>query len=191
MQALYDALYQPGIPLKIMGLIVGGWLIASHLFALIKPGIVKPFLRKYPRNDNFGVVLVIIGFAWSFMIWTCMDLGEFFTVERPVQYIIVLGCIGVIVYVREFIAVRSLGFIMILAAAPILVSAFLKEPQTRLLIVAFAYVIAVKGMFWIGIPYWMRDQINWVLAEDKRYKIGALAGLAYGILIVVCAILWW
>jgi len=191
MQALYDALYQPGIPLKIMGLIVGGWLIASHLFALIKPGIVKPFLRKYPRNDNFGVVLVIIGFAWSFMIWTCMDLGEFFTVERPVQYIIVLGCIGVIVYVREFIAVRSLGFIMILAAAPILVSAFLKEPHTRLLIVAFAYVIALKGMFWIGIPYWMRDQINWVLAEDKRYKIGALAGLAYGIIIVVCAIIWW
>jgi hypothetical protein len=191
MQAIYNLLYEPGIPLKVMGILIGVWLIASHAFALTKPDLVKPWLKGFPRNEKIGTVLVIIAFAWTFVVWSCMDLGEFFKIEKPVQMILVAGCVGVIVYVKEFLAVRSLGFLMILAAAPILDSAFLKEPQTRLLIVALAYVIALKGMFWVGMPYLMRDQINWVLAKDKRYQIGALAGAVYGLLVLACALAWW
>jgi hypothetical protein len=191
MQAIYNLLYEPGIPLKVMGILLGVWLIASHAIALTKPDLVKPWLKGFPRNEKIGTVLVIIAFAWTFIIWSCMDLGEFFKIEKAVQLILVAGCVGVIVYVKEFLAVRSLGFLMILAAAPILDSAFLKEPQTRLLIVALAYVIALKGMFWVGMPYLMRDQINWVLAKDKRYQIGAIAGAVYGLVVLVCAVVRW
>jgi hypothetical protein len=191
MQAIYNLLYEPGIPLRIMGILIGLWLIASHAFALAKPDLVKPWLKRFPRNDKLGTILVIIAFAWSFIIWSCMDLGEFFKIEKPVQMILVAGCVGVIIYVKEFLAVRSLGFLMILAAAPILDSAFLKEPQTRLLIVAIAYAIALKGMFWVGMPYLLRDQINWVLAKDNRYKIGAIAGAVYGLVVLICALVWW
>lgn len=191
MQAIYDFLYEPGIPLKAMGLVIGLWLILSHGFALLKPELVKSQLKAFPRNEKVGIPLVILGFAWSFILWSCMDLGEFFKIERPVQFIIIGVCVGVIVYVKEFIAVRALGFLMILAAAPILDSAFLKEPQTRLLLVAFAYVIALKGMFWVGMPYLLRDQITWFLAEKKRYLIGTGAGLAYGVLVLICAIAFW
>lgn len=191
MQAIYNLLYEPGIPLRIMGILIGLWLIASHAFALAKPDLVKPWLKRFPRNDKLGTILVIIAFAWSFIIWSCMDLGEFFKIEKPVQMILVAGCVGVIIYVKEFLAVRSLGFLMILAAAPILDSAFLKEPQTRLLIVAIAYAIALKGMFWVGMPYLLRDQINWVLAKDNRYKIGAIAGAVYGLVVLICAVVWW
>jgi hypothetical protein len=191
MQAIYNLLYEPGIPLKVMGILIGVWLIASHAIALAKPDLVKPWLKGFPRNEKIGTVLVIVAFAWTFIVWSCMDLGEFFKIEKPVQMILVAGCVGVIVYVKEFLAVRSLGFLMILAAAPILDSAFLKEPQTRLLIVALAYVIALKGMFWVGMPYLMRDQINWVLAKDKRYQIGALAGAVYGLVVLACAVAWW
>lgn len=191
MQAIYNLLYEPGIPLKVMGILLGVWLIASHAIALTKPDLVKPWLKGFPRNEKIGTVLVIIAFAWTFVVWSCMDLGEFFKIEKPVQMILVAGCVGVIVYVKEFLAVRSLGFLMILAAAPILDSAFLKEPQTRLLIVALAYAIALKGMFWVGMPYLMRDQINWVLAKDKRYQIGAIAGAVYGLVVLVCAVVRW
>jgi len=191
MQALYNTLYEPGLPLKLMGILVGLWLVASHVVAFLKPGIVKPWLKTFPRNEKIGTVLVIIGFAWAYLIWSCMDLGEFFKIERPVQMVIIGVCIGVIVYVKEFLAVRSLGFLMILAAAPMLESAFLKDPQSRLLLVIFAYAIAVKGMFWVGMPYLMRDQINWVLAKESRYRYGAIAGAAYGLVMAVCAVLWW
>ena len=191
MQAIYDFLYEPGIPLKWMGILIGVFLIASHAMALLKPDLVKPWLKKFPRNEKIGIILVIIAFAWTLIIWSGMDLQEFFKIERTVQLILIAGCIGVIVYVKEFLAVRALGFPMILAAAPILDSAFLKEPQTRLLIVALAYAIALKGMFWVGMPYLLRDQINWVLAKDKRFTIGAILGVVYGLVVLICAVVLW
>lgn len=191
MQAIYHLLYEPGLPLKLTGVLVGLWLLASHGFALLKPGLVQPWLVRFPRNEKIGTVLVAVAFAWSFVIWSCMDLGEFYKIERPVQMLIAGIGVGVIVYVKEFLAVRALGFLMILAAAPMLESAFLKDPQSRLLVVAFAYAIAVKGMFWVGMPYLMRDQIRWVLAEPRRYRAGAFAGALYGAAMTVCALVWW
>jgi hypothetical protein len=191
MDSLYQTLYEDGLPLKLVGIVVGLALIISHLYALLRPEKVQAWLVKFPRNETLGVVLVVIGFAWTLFVWTNMDLGEFFKAERIVQLLLVAGCIGVIVYVKEFLAVRATGFLMILAAAPLLEAAFLKDPTSRLLLVLFAYVIALKGMFWVGMPYLMRDQIRWVLAKASRYRIGAIAGLAYGAAIAVCAILWW
>ncbi len=191
MQALYDLLYEPGIPLKAMGILVALWLIVSHLVALLKPDFVKPWMTKFPRHEKIGMVLAIVTFAWAFMIWSCMDLGEFFKIARPIQFVIVGMCVGVIVYVKEFLAVRTLGFLLILAAAPMLKSAFLQEPESRLFLVALAYVIAVIGMFWVGMPYLLRDQIRWLLQKESRYKIAAIAGAFYGLMIGVCAILWW
>lgn len=191
MQAIYNALYDPGIPLRWMGVIIGLWLIATHGFALLKPDLVKPWLRRFPRNEKVGIPLMILGFVWAFILWSCMDLGEFHRIERPVQILMIAACVGVILFVNEFLAVRALGFLLILAAAPILESAFLQEPQSRLLIVALAYAGAVKGMFWVGMPYLLRDQIDWVLAAKQRYTIGAAAGAAYGLLVLLCALTFW
>ena len=49
----------------------------------------------------------------------------------------------------------------------------------------------VKGMFWVGKPYLMRDQIAWVVADKKRWQIACGAGLAYGIVMLICALLFW
>ncbi len=191
MQSLYNLLYEPGIPLKVMGLLVGIWLVASHLFALLKPDVVKPWLLRFPRNESVGTAIVVVCFAWAFVIWSCMDLGEFFKLERTVQIVIAAMCVGVVLYVKEFLAVRALGFLLILAAAPMLESAFLKEPSTRLLLVVFAYAIAVAGMFWVGMPYLLRDLIKWILEKENRYKIGAVAGAIYGLVMAACALIWW
>ena len=96
MQAIYDFLYEPGIPLKWMGILIGVFLISSHAMALLKPDLVKPWLKKFPRNEKIGIILVIIAFAWTLIIWSGMDLQEFFKIERTVQLILIAGCIGVI-----------------------------------------------------------------------------------------------
>jgi hypothetical protein len=191
MQAIYDFLYSPGLPLKPVGLVIGLWLLASHVFALVKPEVIKPHLKSFPRNEKIGIPLVIFCFAWGFVIWSCMDLGEFYKIERVVQVVIAGVCIGVIVQVREFLAVRALGFFLILVAAPLLDAAFLEEPKTRLLLVALAYAGALKGMFWIGMPFLLRDQINWLLEKDARLKVGAFAGAVYGLILLICALLFW
>jgi len=84
--------------------------------------------------------------------------------------------------------VRAIGFFLILAACPVLDAAFLEPPVTRLLLVALAYVWIVKGMFWVGMPYLMRDQIAWATASPERWKALTLAGVGYGAAVLVCAL---
>ena len=92
---------------------------------------------------------------------------------------------------REFLFVRGLGLCLLMAAAPILYSAFLKEPTTRLLLPILAYAMIVKGLFFVGMPYLYRDGVNWLTASKSRWKTASLAGLAYGTAIVLCAITVW
>lgn len=191
MEAIYDTFYRTGLPLQLTGILVGLWLIATHGYALWKPDQTADFLNKFPRHEMIGNVLTIIGFAWTFIVWSEMDLGEFYKVEKAVQLILIAGCVGVIIHVKEFLAVRATGFLLILAAGPILVSAFLKEPTSRLLVVGLAYAGAVVGMFWVGMPYLMRDQIDWVLEKRDRLKKGAIGGVAFGALVLLCAIVGW
>lgn len=115
-----------------------------------------------------------------------MDLGEFFTLERPVQIILVVGFFLVSRYVTDFLAVRAVGMFLILLAAPLLDAAFLEAPLARLLIVAPAYVWAVAGMFFVGMPYLMRDAIDWVTATPERWKRACGAGVVYGLALLVC-----
>jgi len=54
-----------------------------------------------------------------------------------------------------------------------------------------AYVWVIAGLFYVGMPYLLRDAIQWVTADRNRLKLGALAGTLYGLALVVCALAWW
>lgn len=184
---IYDTLY--GLQLQTVGIIVGAVLLISHLVALFKADKAKAWLQAMPRNYRFGAALMVLNFFWVFVIWTEMDLGEFFTIERPVQVIIIVAGVSVVLFVTEFLAARAVGMFLILLAAPILDSAFLKMPDTRLLLVLLAYVGAVAGMFFVGMPYLLRDAIAWVSSKTARWKAAALAGAVYGALLLLCALM--
>jgi hypothetical protein len=83
-------------------------------------------------------------------------------------------------YVDEFLAVRALGIFLLLLAESLIEAAFLNPQTGRLLLVAFAYLIAILGMTWVGLPYVLRDQIDWVRKSRAIWSAAALAGLIYG-----------
>jgi hypothetical protein len=60
--------------------------------------------------------------------------------------------------------------------------------MSRLLVVVYAYAGIVLGLFWIGMPYVLRDQIEWVLKSLTRWRVVALGGIVYGIALLVCAV---
>lgn len=184
---IYEKLYS--LDLQTVGIAIGVVLLISHVIALLREKQVTPWLKKLPRNQPFGIALMTLNFFWVFVIWTEMDLGEFYRFERMVQLVILAGYLGVIFMVTEFIAVRAIGMFLILLAAPLLDAAFLKSPDTRLLLVLLAYVGAVVGMFFVGMPYLLRDAIDWVADNAKRWRGAAMAGAAYGALLLVCALL--
>ena len=82
----------------------------------------------------------------------------------------------------EFLAARALGILFLLAAEPLLNAAFFRTESSRLLVTVFAYLLIVIGLFWVTMPYLLRDQINWSartqwsLAHDPRRGLSLRRG---------------
>ncbi|MFV1994867.1 MAG: hypothetical protein ACC661_05470 [Verrucomicrobiales bacterium] len=187
MAALYHYFYE-AINLRSMGLLLGLLLFTTHLFALSCSPRVRAWLQKLPRNRRLGIFILAVDALWAYMVISNMDLGEFFTIRRAIQLGIPIGFVLIITFADEFLAVRATGVLFLLAASPILGSAFLEAPASRLLIPLLAYVMVLKGLFWVGMPYLMRESIEWVAQKPGRWRAAAGAGAAYGAALVACAL---
>src|SRR6266480_3049969 len=85
-------------------------------------------------------------------------------VVLPIGYALVLR------FVDEFLAVRALGILCLLAAEPLLEAAFFRYETSRLFLTALAYLLIVAGLFWVTMPYLLRDQINWSAKSNTRWR---------------------
>jgi len=192
---LYDYLYHlaptGGIPLKGTGIVVALALILSHGWALKNTATTQAFLKTFPRDYKWGVILLTIDFLWSEFALANMDMGEFFSMRDKFMLIVAGGYVGVLIYVKEFLAVRALGSLLLLVAGPVLTAAFLQPPVSRLLLPILAYVWIITGMFFIGMPFLMRDWVNTLIAKPQRWNLAVYSGIAYGVLLLVAAILFY
>ncbi|WP_265594557.1 hypothetical protein [Haloferula sp. BvORR071] len=193
-------LYEP-LPLYGTGLVLGVWLVATHALMLAKPEPVQHFLKKLPRDKAIGQVFLFIGMIWFWLLVQppgkgilhslAMDLGEFNPLKGYLRYVILFAIPAVGYAVKEFLAVRALGLLGLMAAAPLLYAAFQRDPQSRLLVPIFAYAMIIASLYWVGMPYLFRDAVNWATANSKRWQALSVAGLAYGIAVLVCAMMFW
>lgn len=189
------------IPLNIVGYVLAAWLIALHLWMFLKKEDSKDFFRKLPRNNVLGPWFLGAGMLWFWLLITPfklgflsslqMDLGEFNNAKKILSLLVPIAAYGMIVHVKEFLTVRGLGLLGLMVAAPLLYAAYLEPPVSRLLVPIFAYVLIFKALFWVGMPYTMRDAINWALKTDGRYRALTIAGLGYGVAVLICAICFW
>ncbi len=183
------------------GLVLSAWLIGTHALMLAKPAAVQAFLKKFPRNQSIGQILLGIGLAWFWLLIApsglgklsalTMDLGEFNNAKGLLQILVPVSLVLVCISVRDFLAVRALGLLGLMAAAPLLGSAFLKDPHSRLLVPIFAYAMLTASLFYVGMPYLFRDAVTWVTADQKRWTLLSLFGLCYGIATLICALAFW
>ncbi len=173
--------------LRSVGLVVGIILLAIHLPALILPAKSKNWLVKFPRSKPLGVAILAVDALWAFWLVTTTDLGEFAWVRTYLQFGVPIAFVLTLIFVDEFLAVRALGMFALLAAEPMLSAAFLRPETARLLLVILAYVWLTLGLFWVGMPYLLRDQITWITKPGVRFRAAALAGVVYGLVLLLCA----
>ena len=173
----------PHLDLRMVSIIAGLWLIISHAFALIRPAGVQGWLRKFPRSKGAGAALLIVDSVWALVIVYTMDLGEFSHLRTLLLVVIFVSAILAFRYVDEFLAVRALGIFLLLLAEPLIEVSFLQPQEWRLLLVVFAYVLAILGMIWVGLPYVLRDQIDWARKSKAVWSVAALGGLIYGVVL--------
>jgi hypothetical protein len=193
LQALYDWVFHQrpdgiGLSMKTVGMFLGVALLLGHLWALLRAERAMALAKIFPRHRVSGIVLLSVCMAWGWVLVSCMDMGEFYTWRRWLIMLVPLTFFLVIAYVPEFLAVRALGTLMILAASPVLHSAFLQPQASRLLLPILAYAWAIAGMFLVGLPYLLRDWVEWLTKNDARWRLATLGGAAYGAVLFVVAV---
>lgn len=185
---IYQWLYQGGLSLRSIGLIVGVLLVVGHVFALIRQDKILPWLSTVPRSQNIGTLFLTVSFLWAWMVATSMDLGEFHQARWLAQFTLPVFFVGMLFIANDYLGARALGMFLLLAACPVLDAAFLKQPQSRLLLSTLAYGWIIIGLFWVGMPFTMRNQIAWLQSKPSRYRLLCFGGIIYGVLIIAAAL---
>ena len=167
------------LSLHTAGIIAGAFLVLIGLHGLLRPDFAG-VVQRFPRSHVAGVVLLTICLVWTFWLLATIQMGEFSAFRRPLLIGLPIGYGLALRFVDEFLAVRALGILCLLAAEPLLDAAFLRYESSRLLVTAFAYALIVAGLFWVAIPYVLRDQINWSARSVFRWRCLHVVALIYG-----------
>jgi hypothetical protein len=167
------------LSLHTAGVTAGAFLVVVGVLGLLKPDFAQ-VVKQFPRSRVAGVVLLTICLAWTMWLLATIQMGEFASFRRPLLIALPIGYVLALFFVDEFLAVRALGILCLLVAEPLLDAAFLRYETSRLLVTMFAYLLIIAGLFWVAIPYVLRDQINWLARSAFRWRCLHAIELIYG-----------
>ena len=176
------------LSLQTVSWIAGVFLILVSLPGILKPGLIQGWAKKFPRSRAAGIILLTVDLAWSLWLLATMEMGEFSSFRRPLLVLLPIGYFLTLRFVDEFLAVRALGILCLFAAEPLLDAAFLRNETSRLIVTVLAYLFVVGGLFWVTMPYLLRDQINWGSHNNLRWRFMHGAALLYGLAILALAV---
>lgn len=174
--------------LQVTQVLTGAALLVTHLLAISAVPALAKSLPHFPRSRVLGIVLLTIAAGWSFWLMKTMDLGEFTSKRSILVAMVPIAYVLTIFFVEEFLAVRALGMVALLAACLLLDAAYLHDHWARLPLVVLAYGWIVGALFLVGKPYLLRDAIGWLAAVPKRLTAACAGGIFYGILLIVLAV---
>jgi hypothetical protein len=175
------------LSLQTAGFIAGLLLLLVSLPGLLMPGRARGWVTHFPRSFPVGIILLTLAFLWSMWLLASMEMGEFSSFRKPLLIAVPIGYVLVLRFVNEFLAVRALGILALLAGEPLLDAAFLRYEHSRLLVTVFAYLLIVLGLFWVTMPYVLRDQLGWITRTTARWRSISVLGLVYAAAILFCA----
>lgn len=186
------------ISLSTAGIVMGVVLMVLHLYALLRPQHVIKLLQHAHLMTLPGQILLGIDFLWLAALLydsTSNPLRMELFMFEPLRGILLLLC-PIVWFVlcsmsREHLLPRALGFFLLLLAIVPMTAAFLKEPATRILIPLWWYPVLTIAMFWVAKPYLFRDEAAWLAARPRLFRFLAILGLAYSVLILICALYLW
>jgi len=171
----------------------------SLLFATLLPGLCLVLLggllcwngtplaawaKALPRSPTVTWLCFGGGAAW--FLWRLSHTSEsdliFFA--NPTKPMIGFGVLAVLafIYTPDFLAVRGLSILMLLAAEPLLYAAYMEwaHPQ-RLLMVTAVYVGLTAALYLAAYPFRLRDFFDWLFRAPGRPRLLGAILLAYGL----------
>lgn len=174
--------------LSQVSIFLGLLLAAIYIFALWKFDKCKAWFTKAHRNYKLGLITFIGAIAWTVWLLSVMDLMEYTPQRHLFMVIVMILGILVIRYLPDYLFVRALGILLLLGANVLLDAAFLRNEPSKLVITITAYLMVIKGMFFVGAPYLFRDSVAWMYEKPRLAKIAYGIGLAFAILLLALGV---
>jgi hypothetical protein len=171
--SLFLATLLPGLLLALLGglLCWNGAPVAAGAKAL-------------PRSTAATWVLFGLGAAW--FLWRLSRAGEsdliFFKTPAPLLLAFGVLALLAIFFTPDFLAVRGLSILMLLAAEPLLHAAYMEwsHPQ-RLLMVTAVYAGLTAALYLAAYPFRLRDFFDWLFRVPGRPRVLGALVLVYGL----------
>lgn len=171
-------------------LLPGIFLIALGVLLLIGNSAIVSTFKAMPRSQVAAVLFFGGGAAWFLYVLSGLSEADLILVQSPKPLMIAFGALALasFFYLPDFLAVRGLSVLMLLAGIPLLEAAFGEYhiPQ-RLFMVTAVYVGLALAIYLGAVPYRLRDFFQWLFFRPGRAR--ALGGglLGYGLLLAVVA----
>lgn len=169
--------------------------IATGIFLIILGGHycwhgprTAKYTQAFPRSQLAAFLL--LGTAASWFLYKIMHLGpaDFGQYRHLLFLLFLVTAVGSFFFVPDFLAVRGLAALSLLISGVLLDAAYMQEPQTRLFLVSFVYLVIILSLYLGASPYRMRDFFDWLYKKELRPRIIGGAIAAYGALLLGIAL---
>jgi hypothetical protein len=171
-------------------LLPGLFLMALGAVLLLNSPVVVSTFKALPRSSAGTLVLFGGGTLWFLVRVASMGDADRIFGSSNVPWVVGFAALGVlsVKYVPDFLAVRGLSILILLAATPLLDAAFMEysHPQ-RLFMVTFVFVAIVAALYLAAVPYRLRDFFQWLFTGSGRARAVGAGLLGYGLLLSVLA----
>ena len=142
------------------------------------------YTRAFPRSQTATFVLFGIATVWFLCKVLNLGIADFGQHKNLLFILFLITAIGSFRYVPDFLAVRGLAALSLMTANLLLNAAYMQEPQTRLFLVSFVYLVIVLALVLGATPYKLRDFIDWLYETDLRPRVVGGAVATYGLLLI-------
>jgi hypothetical protein len=167
--------------------IVGLILMLNGIFWCQPQDFLRPKVRGWPRSKHWGLVMFGLGSAWFLYLVTQLGVSDFGEYRHLFFFGFGALFLGTAIFVRDFLAVRGLSLLLLLAARFLLDVLYTSHTPLRLSLVVFVYVGIVLSLYWSLFPYRLRDGLEWTIRNRWRPKILAILSFTYGLVLAVGA----
>jgi len=170
---LAAAILCPGLLLLVLGVPL-----------VLAPQRCVMLLRAFPRSIFGAWVCFGSGAIW--FLWDVWNLSEADFGEHHVLLFCIFGAISVLAfkYTPDFLAVRGLCILVLLAADPLLKAGYMKFDFPEVNFQKILIYVCIGLAIWLGAQPWrLRDFFVWLFARPARARGCGYLLLVYGFLL--------
>jgi hypothetical protein len=175
--------------LQWISIILGLLALAGGIFGLLRPGLIKKYAELFPRSTAPAWILTALCCLLGAREALNMNMGFLDAYKHYIYVIAPVVFIASVVYMKELLAPRALGGLLLLIAVPILQAARWHESAWRLVVVVLVYLGIIYGLLLLLSPWWFRKTYRPVLENEALFKAAACGKAVFGLVLLLLGIL--